>query len=240
MTAYLLFLIFLFIYFIIFPLMLNNPSKRICKFWEKKKHTSSYPKFLGFLLAFSMVSFNVIYYACASSCLGFALSSAMMIPLFFEKTYLYLFSKLRNNDKCAACYGLTILILIFSIITFPVAVIMALVLLFACLMPKHETKNENGISALETVASKISDETEQVATPLDEHADCIVLSQDLDNPEKTKKHEPKKSSRSCRPNRHSNGSNYKKSGKVRNPHFYSMRHLKPSLKSNSKSSRHHG
>lgn len=240
MAAYLFLMIFLFVYFIIFPFMMNNPPQKVCSFWEKKTHTPSYPKFLGFLLAFSMVLFNVIYFSCYSHGIGIVLSSILMFCLFNQKAYMYLFMQLRNNASKTVCFALSAFFLSLFNITFPVAVIMGLVILFTCLMPKHEARQDDGIVALESVTSQLSKVSELHVTTSNEQTDFVIVQEEHDKPGKRKNHDSDKSSRSRRPNRHSNGSNYKTFGKVRHPHFESKRNLGHSLMSDIRTNRNHG
>lgn len=228
------FLTFLFVFFIVFPFMLNHPPMRIVRFWEKKGHSENFPKFLSCLLAISMVAFNTLYYACNPHSVGIWLSSILMFSLFSKRFSLWTLTKLCNNDKYLFYYAIATFFIALVPHFFPVAILMGLVLFFTCMMPKPDIESNNGLSALEHVAGEIYDFMKS-----EETSETVSCSAHKDSIE-VKEHKERKQCRTCRPNRHSNGSNYKKSGKVKKLHFDSNGHLKTFIKSSSKTNRNYG
>ena len=163
MDSFKLFFIFLFVFFIAFPIALNFPPKRISRFFHSRQNLTSYGKFVSFLLAISMVIFNTIYFACFHFTVGLLLSSCLMFALFNKRLSVLIMQSLRNSDKRMIIFALVLLAMALSLYTFPVAIILGLVQLFACLMPKSV---QTEIASHADDATPVSDVTEETAEPV--------------------------------------------------------------------------
>ena len=163
MDSFKLFFIFLFVFFIAFPIALNFPPKRISRFFHSRQNLTSYGKFLSFLLAISMVIFNTIYFACFHFTVGLLLSSCLMFCLFNKRLSVLIMQSLRNSDKRMIIFALVLLAMALSLYTFPVAIILGLVQLFACHMPKSV---QTEIASHADDANPISDVTAETAEPV--------------------------------------------------------------------------
>lgn len=163
MDSFKLFFIFLFVFFIAFPIALNFPPKRISRFFHSRQNLPSYGKFVSFLLAISMVIFNTIYFACFHFTVGLLLSSCLMFALFNKRLSVLIMQSLRNSDKRMIIFALVLLAMALSLYTFPVAIILGLVQLFACLMPKSV---QTEIASHADDANPVSDVTAETAEPV--------------------------------------------------------------------------
>ena len=163
MDSFKLFFIFLFFFFVAFPIALNFPSKRISHFFHRRQNLPSYSKFVSFLLAISMVIFNTIYFACFHFTVGLLLSSCLMFCLFNKRLSVLIMQSLRNSDKRMIIFALVLLAMALSHYTFPVAIILGLVQLFACLMPKSV---QTEIASHADDANPVSDVTAETAEPV--------------------------------------------------------------------------
>ena len=163
MDSFKFFFIFLFTFFVAFPLALNFPPKRISRFFHRRQDLPSYGKFISLLLAISMVAFNTIYFACFHFTAGLLISSCLMFCLFNKRLSILIMQSLRNSDKRMIIFALVLLAMALSQYTFPVAVIMGLVLLFACLMPKSV---QTEIASHTGDANPVSDVTAETAEPV--------------------------------------------------------------------------
>ena len=163
MDSFKLFFIFLFFFFVAFPIALNFPPKRISRFFHRRQNLPSYGKFVSFLLAISMVIFNTIYFACFHFTVGLLLSSCLMFSLFNKRLSVLIMQSLRNSDKRMIIFALVLLAMALSHYTFPVAIILGLVQLFACLMPKSV---QTEIASHADDANPVSDVTAETAEPV--------------------------------------------------------------------------
>lgn len=157
------FFIFLFTFFVAFPLALNFPPKRISRFFHRRQDLPSYGKFISLLLAISMVAFNTIYFACFHFTAGLLVSSCLMFCLFNKRLSILIMQSLRNSNKRMIIFALMLLAMALSHHTFPVAIIMGLVQLFACLMPKSV---QTAIASHTDDANPVSDVTAETAEPV--------------------------------------------------------------------------
>ena len=163
MDSFKLFFIFLFFFFVAFPIALNFPPKRISRFFHRRQNLPSYGKFVSFLLAISMVIFNTIYFACFHFTVGLLLSSCLMFSLFNKRLSVLIMQSLRNSDKRMIIFALVLLAMALSHHTFPLAIIMGLVQLFACLMPKSV---QTAAASRADDATPVSDVTAETAEPV--------------------------------------------------------------------------
>lgn len=163
MDSFKFFFIFLFVFFVAFPIVLNFPPKRISRFFHRRQNLPSYGKFVSFLLAISMVIFNTIYFACFHLTVGLLLSSCLMFCLFSKQLSVLVMQSLRNSDKRMVIFALVLLVMALSHYTFPVAIILGLVQLFACLMPKSI---QTEIASHAGDANPVSDVTAETAEPV--------------------------------------------------------------------------
>lgn len=163
MNSFKFFFIFLFTFFVAFPLALNFPPKRISRFFHRRQDLPSYGKFISLLLAISMVAFNTIYFACFHFTAGLLVSSCLMFCLFNKRLSILIMQSLRNSDKRMIIFALVLLAMALSHHTFPVSIIMGLVQLFACLMPKSV---QTAIASHADDANPVSDVTAETAEPV--------------------------------------------------------------------------
>lgn len=163
MDSFKFFFIFLFTFFVAFPLALNFPPKRISRFFHRRQDLPSYGKFISLLLAISMVAFNTIYFACFHFTAGLLISSCLMFCLFNKRLSILIMQSLRNSDKRMIIFALVLLAMALSHHTFPVAIIMGLVQFFACLMPKSV---QTEIASHADDANPVSDVTAETAEPV--------------------------------------------------------------------------
>lgn len=163
MDSFKFFFIFLFTFFVAFPLALNFPPKRISRFFHRRQDLPSYDKFISLLLAISMVAFNTIYFACFHFTAGLLVSSCLMFCLFNKRLSILIMQSLRNSNKRMIIFALVLLAMALSHHTFPVAIIMGLVQLFACLMPKSV---QTAIASHTDDANPVSDVTAETAEPV--------------------------------------------------------------------------
>ena len=163
MDSFKFFFIFLFTFFVAFPLALNFPPKRISRFFHRRQDLPSYGKFISLLLAISMVAFNTIYFACFHFTAGLLVSSCLMFCLFNKRLSILIMQSLRNSDKRMIIFALVLLAMALSHHTFPVAIIMGLIQLFACLMPKSV---QTEIASHADDANPVSDVTVETAEPV--------------------------------------------------------------------------
>lgn len=163
MDSFKFFFVFLFTFFVAFPLALNFPPKRISRFFHRRQDLPSYGKFISLLLAISMVAFNTIYFACFHFTAGLLVSSCLMFCLFNKRLSILIMQSLRNSDKRMIIFALVLLAMALSHHTFPVAIIMGLVQLFACLMPKSV---QTEIASHADDANPVSDVTAETAEPV--------------------------------------------------------------------------
>lgn len=163
MDSFKFFFIFLFTFFVAFPLALNFPPKKISRFFHRRQDLPSYVKFISLLLAISMVAFNTIYFACFHFTAGLLVSSCLMFCLFNKQLSVLIMQSLRNSDKRMIIFALVLLAMALSHHTFPVAIIMGLVQLFACLMPKSARTQ---IASHTDDANPIPDVTAETAEPV--------------------------------------------------------------------------
>lgn len=171
MDSFKFFFIFLFIFFVAFPLALNFPPKRISRFFHRRQGLPSYGKFISLLLAISMVAFNTIYFACFHFTAGLLVSSCLMFCLFNKRLSILIMQSLRNSDKRMIIFALVLLAMALSHHTFPVAIIMGLVQLFACLMPKSvQTEIASHADDANPVSYVTAETAEPVATSTSEEA----------------------------------------------------------------------
>lgn len=163
MDSFKFFFIFLFVFFVAFPVALNFPPKSISRFFHRRQNLPSYGKFISLLLAISMVAFNTIYFACFHFTVGLLLSSCLMFALFNKQLSVLIMQSLRNSDKRMIIHALVLLAMALSHYTFPIAIIQGLVQLFACLMPKSVRAE---IASHADDANPVSDVTAQTAEPI--------------------------------------------------------------------------
>ena len=163
MDSFKFFFIFLFTFFVAFPLALNFPPKKISRFFHRRQDLPSYVKFISLLLAISVVAFNTIYFACFHFTAGLLVSSCLMFCLFNKQLSVLIMQSLRNSDKRMIIFALVLLAMALSHHTFPVAIIMGLVQLFACLMPKSARTQ---IASHTDDANPIPDVTAETAEPV--------------------------------------------------------------------------
>ena len=163
MDSFKFFFIFLFTFFVAFPLALNFPPKKISRFFHRRQDLPSYVKFISLLLAISMVAFNTIYFACFHFTAGLLVSSCLMFCPFNKQLSVLIMQSLRNSDKRMIIFALVLLAMALSHHTFPVAIIMGLVQLFACLMPKSARTQ---IASHTDDANPIPDVTAETAEPV--------------------------------------------------------------------------
>lgn len=219
MNSYMFLFIFLVVFFIAFPIAINYPPKRISSFFHRKQSTPSYPKFVSFLLAISMVIFNTIYFACFHYNIGIVISSVAMFCLLSTKYSVIIMQTLRENDKRLIVFAFVLLLLALMRYTFPLAIIMALVLFFACLMPKSDKTASTSDCDADPVLNVTTEVVEPVATSVNEEATTDMPSSEVESQPSAneKQHSPtskrkhaKRNNRSSRSNRHSNKSMYKR------------------------------
>lgn len=110
-----------------------------------------------------MVIFNTIYFACFHFTVGLLLSSCLMFSLFNKRLSVLIMQSLRNSDKRMIIFALVLLAMALSHYTFPVAIILGLVQLFACLMPKSV---QTEIASHADDANPVSDVTAETAEPV--------------------------------------------------------------------------
>lgn len=163
MDSFKFFFIFLFTFFVAFPLALNFPPKRISRFFHRRQDLPSYGKFISLLLAISMVAFNTIYFACFHFTAGLLVSSCLMFCIFNKRLSILIMQSIRNSNKRMIIFALVLLAMALSHHTFPVAIIMGLVQLFACLMPKSV---QTAIASHTNDANPVSDVTAETADPV--------------------------------------------------------------------------
>lgn len=163
MDSFKFFFIFLFTFFVAFPLALNFPPKKISRFFHRRQDLPSYGKFISLLLAISMVAFNTIYFVCFHFTAGLLVSSCLMFCLFNKRLSILIMQSLRNSDKRMIIFALVLLAMALSHHTFPVAIIMGLIQLFACLMPKSV---QTEIASHTDDANPVSDVTAETAEPV--------------------------------------------------------------------------
>ena len=163
MDSFKFFFIFLFVFFVAFPIALNFPPKRISHFFHSRQNLPSYGKFVSLLLAISMVAFNTLYFACFHFTVGLLLSSCLMFALFNKQLSVLIMQSLRNSDKRMIVLALVLLVMALSRYTFPVAIVLGLVQLFACLMPKSV---QTAIASHADDANPVSDVTAETAEPV--------------------------------------------------------------------------
>lgn len=163
MDSFKFFFIFLFVFFVAFPIALNFPPKRISRFFHRRQNLPSYGKFVSLLLAISMVAFNTLYFACFHFTVGLLLSSCLMFALFNKQLSVLIMQSLRNSDKRMIVLALVLLVMALSCYTFPVAIVLGLVQLFACLMPKSV---QTEIASHADDANPVSDVTAETAEPV--------------------------------------------------------------------------
>lgn len=191
MDSFIFFFIFLFTFFVAFPLALNFPPKRISRFFHRRQDLPSYGKFISLLLAISMVAFNTIYFACFHFTAGLLVSSCLMFCLFNKRLSILIMQSLRNSDKRMIIFALVLLVMALSHHTFPVAIIMGLVQLFACLMPKSvqteiasHTDDANPVSDVTAeTAEPVATSTSEEATTVMEHQSSVEAKSDSAIPE---------------------------------------------------------
>ena len=175
MDSFKFFFIFLFTFFVAFPLALNFPPKRISRFFHRRQDLPSYGKFISLLLAISMVAFNTIYFACFHFTAGLLVSSCLMFCLFNKRLSILIMQSLRNSDKRMIIFALVLLVMALSHHTFPVAIIMGLVQLFACLMPKSvQTEIASHADDANPVSDVTTETAEPVATSTSEEATTVM------------------------------------------------------------------
>lgn len=175
MDSFKFFFIFLFTFFVAFPLALNFPPKRISRFFYRRQDLLSYGKFISLLLAISMVAFNTIYFACFHFTASLLVSSCLMFCLFNKRLSILIMQSLRNSDKRMIIFALVLLAMALSHHTFPVAIIMGLVQLFACLMPKSaQTEITSHTDDANTVSDVTVETAEPVATSASEEATTVL------------------------------------------------------------------
>ena len=109
MDSFKLFFIFLFFFFVAFPIALNFPPKRISRFFHRRQNLPSDGKFINLLLAISMVAFNTIYFACFHFTAGLLVSSCLMFCLFNKRLSVLIMQSLRNSDKRMIIFALVLL-----------------------------------------------------------------------------------------------------------------------------------
>lgn len=175
MDSFKFFFIFLFTFFVAFPLALNFPPKRISRFFHHRQDLPSYGKFISLLLAISMVAFNTLYFACFHFTVGLLLSSCLMFALFNKQLSVLIMQSLRNSDKRMIIFALVLLAMALSHHMFPVAIIMGLVQLFACLMPKSvQTEIASHADDANPVSDVTAETAELVATSTSEEATTVM------------------------------------------------------------------
>lgn len=175
MDSFKFFFIFLFTFFVAFPLALNFPPKKISCFFHRRQDLPSYGKFISLLLAISMVAFNTIYFACFHFTAGLLVSSCLMFCLFNKHLSILIMQSLRNSDKRMIIFALVLLAMALSHHTFPVAIIMGLVQLFACLMPKSvQTEIASHADDANPVSYVTAETAEPVATSTSEEATTVM------------------------------------------------------------------
>ena len=175
MDSFKFFFIFLFTFFVAFPLALNFPPKKISRFFHRRQDLPSYGKFISLLLAISMVAFNTIYFACFHFTAGLLVSSCLMFCLFNKRLSILIMQSLRNSDKRMIIFALVLLAMALSHHTFPVAIIMGLVQLFACLMPKSvQTEIASHADDATPVSDVTAETAEPVATSTSEEATTVM------------------------------------------------------------------
>lgn len=175
MDSFKFFFIFLFTFFVAFPLALNFPPKRISRFFHRRQDLPSYGKFISLLLAISMVAFNTIYFACFHFTAGLLISSCLMFCLFNKRLSILIMQSLRNSDKRMIIFALVLLAMALSHHTFPLAIIMGLVQLFACLMPKSvQTAAASRADDANPVSYVTAETAEPVATSTSEEATIVM------------------------------------------------------------------
>lgn len=191
MDSFKFFFIFLFTFFVAFPLALNFPPKKISRFFHRRQDLPSYGKFISLLLAISMVAFNTIYFACFHFTAGLLVSSCLMFCLFNKRLSILIMQSLRNSDKRMIIFALVLLAMALSHHTFPVAIIMGLIQLFACLMPKSvqteiasHTDDANPVSDVTAeTAEPVATSTSEEATTVMEHQSSVEAKSDSAIPE---------------------------------------------------------
>lgn len=175
MHSFKFFFIFLFTFFVAFPLALNFPPKRISRFFHRRQNLPSYGKFVSLLLAISMVAFNTIYFACFHFTVGLLLSSCLMFALFNKQLSVLIMQSLRNSDKRMIILALVLLTMALSHYTFPIAIVLGLVQLFACLMPKSvQTEIASHANDAKPVSYVTAETAEPVATSPSEEATIVT------------------------------------------------------------------
>lgn len=175
MDSFKFFFIFLFTFFVAFPLALNFPPKRISRFFHRRQGLPSYGKFISLLLAISMVAFNTIYFACFHFTAGLLVSSCLMFCLFNKQLSVLIMQSLRNSDKRMIVLALVLLSMALSHYTFPVAIVLGLVQLFACLMPKSvQTEIASHADDANPVSDVTAETAEPVATSSSEEATSVM------------------------------------------------------------------
>ena len=158
-NPYLYLFLFLACAFAIFPLMLCYHPKRVADFWHRKQQTQGCAKFVAHLHFIAAVLFNVLYYGCYSGTIGFVLSSIAMLPLANTKWAVAMLRALRSNNRVLAYFAFATVALAFYCHTFPLAVIIGLMVIFACLLPQQN----------KTVHAEATDsETDGKVKPADE------------------------------------------------------------------------
>ncbi len=178
MDSFKFFFIFLFTFFVAFPLALNFPPKRISRFFHRRQDLPSYGKFISLLLAISMVAFNTIYFACFHFTAGLLVSSCLMFCLFNKRLSILIMQSLRNSNKRMIIFALVLLAMALSHQTFPVAIIMGLVQLFACLMPKSvQTEIASHTDDANPVSDVTAETAEPVTTSSSEEATTVMVPQ---------------------------------------------------------------
>lgn len=175
MDSFKFFFIFLFTFFVAFPLALNFPPKRLSRFFHRRQDLPSYGKFISLLLAISMVAFNTIYFACFHFTAGLLVSSCLMFCLFNKRLSILIMQSIRNSDKRMIIFALVLLAMALSHRTFTVAIIMGLVQLFACLMPKSvQTEIASHTDDANPVSDVTAETAEPVATSTSEEATTVM------------------------------------------------------------------
>jgi len=251
MNPYLYLFGFLLIFFVLIPVLINHHPKRVGKYWRDRQYLKAYPMLVAKMLAISSAMANIVLFACFPKSIGIIVSTLIMLSMLHSTYTAAVLSFFRNSTR-ATCFLATLIIgLAFTQHTFPIAIILGLVQLFSCLLPRRSQRepvatslsesNEEATSDMEpktsdeaetTAAESVDDSKESAAateqetetTPSSSATDSLQQPTDTCEPQRMAS---SRKTQSPRPNRHSNPSTQANRSKSYRHHHHGNVSKKP-------------